>query len=70
MSVLFDMESETSLVLLVGIVWKCEYFFRLKRAGQLNGWVPLVHLARIVKWKWNSSNTLSKSQVIENVNVR
>ena len=26
-SVLFDMESETCLVLLVGIVWKCEYFF-------------------------------------------
>ena len=45
--------------------------FRLKRAGQLNGWVPLVHLDWYhFKWKWNSSSTPSKRQIIEKVNVR
>ena len=119
-SVLFDMKSETCLLLLVVIVWKCEYFiflakcflllyalgfhacifwplgwlwlktilsvsdfletfpcnsslpdFRLKRAGQLNGWVPLVHLDWYhFKWKWNSSSTLRKWQIIENVKCK
>ena len=123
-SVLFDMNSETCFLLLVVIVWKCEYFFiylfiyfflpnvlllyalgfhacilwplgwlwlksnlvyiwffwsfslqlftiwfRLKRAGQLNGWVSLVHLEWYRKWKWNSSTTLSKIQIIDKVNV-
>ena len=45
--------------------------FRLKRAEQFNGWVPLVQLDWYhFQWKWNSSCTLSKRQIIENVDVR
>ena len=40
--------------------------FRLKRAGHLNGWVPLIHLDRYhFKWKRNSSSTLSKRHIID-----
>ena len=43
----------------------------LKRAGQLNGWVPMFHLECYQsKWKWNSSRTLSKRQIIEKVKAR
>ena len=41
------------------------------RAGQLNGWVPLVHLdCYHFKSRWNSSSTLSKRQIIEKFNVK
>ena len=44
--------------------------FGLKKTGQLNGWVPPVHLDWYhFTWKWNSSNNLSKRKIIEKVNV-
>ena len=120
-SELFDMKSETCLLLLVVIVWKCEYFFiflakcffitvwfrfscmyfltirmaliknnfvciwfswnfslqlfpawfQVEKAGQLNSWVPLFHLDWYhFKWKWNSSSTLRKRQIIEKVKCK